>query len=83
MGVHVLLSVIALLAISAVILSTVNRQRMARLEKRVMHLENETGVDEEEHHDTKTLPHADTLRGRAHGLEIRTGVLERRVARKR
>ena len=83
MGVHVLLSIIALLAISAVILSTVNRQRMTRLEKRVSHLENETGVDEEEHHDTKLLPHADTLRGRAHGLEIRAGALERRVARKR
>lgn len=83
MGVHVLLSVIALIAISAVILSTVNRQRLARLERRVTHLENETGVDEEEHHDTKTLPHAGTLRGRAHGLEIRTASLERRAARKR
>lgn len=83
MGAHVILAIIALLAVSAVILSTVNRQRMARLEKRVSHLENETGVDEEEHYDTKVKPHADTLRGRAHGLEIRTGALERRAARKR
>lgn len=83
MGVHVLLAIIALVAIFGVILSTVNRQRTARLEKRVTHLENETGVEEDEHHDTKMKPHADTLRGRAHGLEIRTGVLERRVARKR
>lgn len=83
MGVHVLLAILAFLSISAVILSTVNRQRVARLERRVTHLENETGVDEEEHYDTKTRPHADTLRGRTHGLEIRTGVLERRVARKR
>lgn len=83
MGVHVLLAILALCAISALILTTVTRQRMSRLEKRVAHLETETGVDEDEHQDSRTLAHAETLRGRTHGLEIRTGALERRAARKR
>jgi len=83
MGAHVILAIIALCAVSALILSTVNRQRTSRLERRVTHLENETGVEEDEHHDTKLKPHADTLRGRAHGLEIRTAALERRALRRR
>ena len=79
-----MLAIVGLFAVFALILVTAQRQRLARLERRLSHLENEAGVNEDEHQAGKMeKPHGETLRGRTRKLELSVKTLERRSLRPR
>lgn len=80
MGVHVLLAIVGLVSVFALVLITAQRQRLARLEKRLSFLEAEAGVTEYDHQE-EGKPAKGNLRERTHKLELRVGTIERRSLR--
>lgn len=87
MGIHVLLAILALCAISALILVTVQLQRQARMNRRLTHVENELGVTEEERvhveeHGAAMVDGGKNVRAKLFATERKIDAVNRRVQRR-
>ncbi len=84
--VQVVLALLALAAVACVVLLTVVWQRQAKMNNRLTHVENELGVDDAERaqvEDTvpRRRPREETVRGKLHTVEQKTGSHARRLVR--
>ena len=87
MGIHVLLAIIALIAISSLILVTVQLQRQSRISRRLTHVENELGITEDERahveNDGATaVDEAKSVRAKLFAIERQTDAVSRRMQKR-
>lgn len=86
MEVQIVLAVLALATVACFVLLTVLWQRQTKMGNRVTHTEYELGVDDAERaqveeHGSKRKPHEETIRGKLHAVEQKTGSHSRRLGR--
>lgn len=69
-----LVALIGLVAVAALVMSTLAWQRQARAERRLDHLEDELGLQSDEPSIQTRRPTKDTLRSRVRSLELRATI---------
>lgn len=81
-----MVALIALAVVACGVLITVVWQRQTKMNNRLTHMENELGVDDDERaqaeeHVPKRRPREETVRGKLHTVEQKTGSHARRLVR--